>query len=95
MVRISTLNDALKTMFNAEKRGKKQVLIRPVSKVIIKFLQVMQRHGEQRAGVIIIFGPGRLRVSSAGGACAAAPAVAQGSTLVKPASSAGGERASA
>ena len=94
MVRISTLNDALKTMFNAEKRGKKQVLIRPVSKVIIKFLQVMQRHGEH-AGVIIIFGPGRLRVGSAGGACAAAPAVAQGSSLVKPAHSAGGERASA
>lgn len=31
---------------NAERRGKRQVLIRPSSKVIIKFLSVMQRHGE-------------------------------------------------
>lgn len=31
---------------NAERRGKRQVLIRPSSKVIVKFLSVMQRHGE-------------------------------------------------
>jgi ribosomal protein S8 len=30
---------------NAEKAGKRQVLIRPSSKVIIKFLSVMQKHG--------------------------------------------------
>lgn len=45
MVRISVLADCLKTMSNAEKRGKRQVLIRPSSKVIIKFLQQMQKHG--------------------------------------------------
>ena len=45
MVRISVLNDTLKAMYNAEKRGKRQVLVRPVSKVVIKFLQVMQKHG--------------------------------------------------
>lgn len=45
MVRISVLNDALKNMFNAEKRGKRQVLLRPSSKVVIKFLSVMQKHG--------------------------------------------------
>lgn len=45
MVRISVLNDALKSMYNAEKRGHRQVKIRPSSKVVIKFLIVMQKHG--------------------------------------------------
>ena len=45
MVLISVLNDTLKSINNAEKRGKRQVLVRPVSKVVVKFLSVMQKHG--------------------------------------------------
>lgn len=64
MVRISVLRDACNAIVNAEKRGKRQVLIRPSSKVIIKFLQVMQKHGyigdfeiidDHRAGKIVRF----------------------------------------
>ena len=45
MVRVSVLNDALKTILNAEKKGRRQVLIRPSSKVVIKFLELMMKHG--------------------------------------------------
>lgn len=49
MVRTSVLHDALNNINNAEKAGKRQVMIRPSSKVIVKFLQVMQKHGTSHA----------------------------------------------
>jgi small subunit ribosomal protein S15Ae len=69
MTRISVVADALKTMYNAEKRGKKQVLLRPSSKVLIKCLSLMMKHGyigefefvdNHRSGKIVVELNGRL-----------------------------------
>ncbi|KAL0234078.1 hypothetical protein PCE1_001116 [Barthelona sp. PCE] len=63
MVRINTLNDALNAIVTAERNGRPQVLIRPASKIIIRFLRVMQKHGyigdfefidDHRSGKIVI-----------------------------------------
>lgn len=69
MVLIDPLAVALKNITNAERRGKRQVLIRPASKLTVRFLQLMQKKGyigefeivdDHRAGKIVVNLLGRL-----------------------------------
>ena len=68
-MRISVLADCLRSIVNAEKKGKKQVLIRPSSKVVLRFLRIMQKHGyigefevidDHRSGKIVVELLGRI-----------------------------------
>ncbi|KAM4795137.1 small ribosomal subunit protein uS8-like [Rhinophrynus dorsalis] len=68
MVSMNVLADALKSINNAEKRVKRQVLIRPCSNVIVWFLTVMNKHdyigefeiNDHRAKKIVVNLTGRL-----------------------------------
>ncbi|KAH7815862.1 putative 40S ribosomal protein S15a [Monocercomonoides exilis] len=69
MVRMNVLSECLNTIVVAERSGKRQVLIRPCSKVVLKFLRVMQKHGyigefevvdDHRAGKVVVELNGRL-----------------------------------
>merc|ERR1711976_1091480 len=69
MVLTSVLANALKTIVNAERRGKRQVVIRPSSRTLIQFLKLMMKKGyisefelvdDHRSGKIVVELNGRL-----------------------------------
>ena len=60
---------ALKNIVNAERKGKRQVLLRPASSVLIRFLKLMQKKGyigefevidDHRSGKIVVELLGRI-----------------------------------
>ena len=68
-MKVNILANALKTIMNAERKGMRQVLLRPSSKVLIKFLKLMQKRGyigefevidDHRSGKIVVELLGRL-----------------------------------
>ncbi len=68
-MKVNILANALKTIMNAERKGKRQVLLRPSSKVLIKFLKLMQKKGyigefeiidDHRSGKIVVELLGRI-----------------------------------
>ena len=69
MVRSNILRDALKSLCNAQRVGKRQVILRPSSKVLIHFLSLMQKYGylgdftvidDHRSGKVCVNLNGRL-----------------------------------
>lgn len=74
MVRVSVLADCLRAVVNAERAGKRQVMIRPASKVVMKTLEIMQKKGyvgdvtlvdDRRAGRLVVNLTGRLNKAGA------------------------------
>ncbi len=45
MVKVDLVADNLRTMVNAERLGRKQVMLKTSSKTMVRFLRVMQKHG--------------------------------------------------
>ena len=66
---MDSLADALRCINNAKERSKRQMMLRPCSKVIIRFLTVIMKHGyigefevvnDHHAGKIVVNLTGRL-----------------------------------
>ena len=68
-MKVNILANALKTILNAERQGRRQVLLSPSSKVLVKFLKLMQKKGyigefeiidDHRSGKVVVELLGRL-----------------------------------